>query len=80
MDLVKSVGERRLEWYRDGRERGIVLRGLGPSSVSVAAVAWKHGDPASLEHSPQHTSAVPGDIARNLASSLEGALNAANAL
>ena len=37
MDLVKAAGFRRLEWYRDARDRGILVSVAPGGSLGVAA-------------------------------------------
>jgi hypothetical protein len=43
MDLAKGEGYRRLEWFMDGLERGILLR-IGPDGgFAVSTLVWKTG-------------------------------------
>lgn len=80
MDLVKLPGHRRLEWYRDGRDRGILIAEAGPGSVSVRALTWKRSDPDSNREEP-HTPRIDAEeLAKSLSQVLDAALEAANRL
>jgi len=41
MDLAKDAESRRLEWFSDGLERGIVIRADGESGFAIDVVAWR---------------------------------------
>lgn len=80
MDLVRIPEGRRLEWYRDGRDRGILIADAGSGSVSVQAVTWKRSDPDS-DRSEPHTPLIDAEeLASSLSAVLDGALEAANRL
>lgn len=79
MDLNKSEGVRRLEWYRDGHERGILLTAAPDGTISITAQAWKRDD-TSLRSTSMADHLGPEELARDLTSLLEGGLEAANAL
>jgi hypothetical protein len=68
MDLDKNGEFRRLAWYRDGHDRGILLTAGADVTISVTAQAWRSGDDTSLRSD------------RVLTSLLEKGLEAANAL
>lgn len=80
MDLKRQEGSRRLEWHRDGLERGILLESDPAGAISVWAVAWSHGDEASMRKSACHEGLPSEALARDLSSVLEETLGAANAL
>ncbi|MCG6989412.1 MAG: hypothetical protein LJF06_14715 [Gemmatimonadetes bacterium] len=80
MDLDKKGGVRRLEWYRDGHDRGILLTSASDGTVSVTAQAWKRGDDASLRRTPVREHVPPDELAGSLTSLLERGLEAANGL
>jgi hypothetical protein len=80
MDLVKEAGTRRLEWYRDGRERGILIAVADGGSLQVTAQAWTRGSDASLTTVPQGAPHAPSALSDNLSAILDPALDAANAL
>ena len=80
MDLVKDAQTRRLEWYRDGRERGIHLEATTEGAVLVTVQAWSRGDASSATTGPQGPPHAPEALARNLSAILGQALDAANGL
>lgn len=80
MDLDKEGDVRRLEWYRDGRDRGILLAVAGDDTISVTAQAWKRGDEASLRHKAVEERVPLDELSGSLTSLLERGLEAANAL
>jgi hypothetical protein len=80
MDLVRLPEGRRLEWYRDGRDRGILIEDAGSGSVSVRALTWKRSDPES-DRAQEYTPLIDAEeLASSLSSVLDGALEAANRL
>jgi len=80
MDLVKDEGTRRLEWYRDGRERGILVEATDGGTLRVTAQAWSREDASSMAALPQGPPHAPEALAKNIAAILEQALEAANGL
>jgi hypothetical protein len=80
MDLNKNGGVRRLEWYRDGHDRGILLTAAPDGTISVTAQAWKRGDEGSLRRAPVNERVSPDELAGSLTSLLERGLEAANRL
>jgi hypothetical protein len=80
MDLMRDDGMRRLEWYRDGRERGILLEATADGTLRVTAQAWSRGDASSTTALPQGPPHAPDALAKNIATILEQALEAANGL
>jgi len=80
MDLAKDAGKRRLEWYRDGRERGILLQVTDGGALTVTAQAWRRGDEDSLTTLPQGPPHAADALANNLSTILGQALEAANGL
>jgi hypothetical protein len=80
MDLAKDEGVRRLEWYRDGHERGILLAAGADGRISVTAQAWKRGDDASLQRTPMAEDLSLDALTPQLTALLERGLEAANAL
>ncbi len=78
MDLIKGEGFRRLEWYRDGRDRGILVSAEA-GSVSVHGMAW-HGDPDAAQKQSTGDPMAPGDFVAELSIVLAGATEVANAL
>ncbi len=80
MDLTRNGDTRRLEWYFDGFDRGILLTAGGDGTVTVAALAWKRGDDASVRSTPVREAVPLEELAGSLTSLLEQGLEAANAL
>jgi len=80
MDLAKEPGLRRLGWYREGMERAIDVASSGDGTLTVTALCWKTNDPSSERRAPQRERVQPEDLAAELSSILEAALEAANAL
>lgn len=80
MDLDKEPSLRRLRWYRDGLERGIVLEAGTDGSVSVSAVSWETDDPTSERRAPERDTLPAEDLSARLSIILEAALARANAL
>lgn len=80
MDLVRDEGMRRLEWYRDGRERGILVEATPDGTLRVTAQAWILGDAPSLSALPQGPPHAPDALAKNLSAILDQALEAANGM
>lgn len=78
MDLIKDQGYRRLEWYRDGRDRGILVSAEA-GSLSVVAMAW-NGDPEAAQKQSAGDPMAPEDFAAELSVVLERATEAANDL
>ena len=80
MDLNKNGGVRRLEWYRDGHERGILLTADSGGAISIVAQAWKRGDETSLRRTPIAERLGAEELTRDLSSHLEHGIEAANSL
>jgi len=79
MDLTKEAGFRRLEWYRDGRDRGILVTATADDALDVTAMAWS-GDPAAAQQASLRTAIAPDDLVTHLTIVLDGATEAANTL
>ncbi|MDX1492653.1 MAG: hypothetical protein R3253_01165 [Longimicrobiales bacterium] len=45
IDLVKGEGHRRLEWFSEGLERGIVIEVRGDGAFDVTALTWRGRSP-----------------------------------
>ena len=79
MDLIKDEASRRLQWYRDGRDRGILLSPAGDGGLEVTALAWS-GDPDAVQREKVGDDIPSGDLAARLSTALDVATEAANAL
>ena len=75
VDLAKSEDHRRLEWYSDGFERGILVATDG-AGFGLALLKWKSGQADDAEPHPFRDGVPAGEV-RKL---LDEAINAANAL
>ena len=80
MDLEKAPSTRKLTWFRDGLERGLLLSASADGQVSVTALAWKRGDETSERSAPCAPDAPEAEVAEGMTSILERAVDAANAL
>lgn len=80
MDLLKEGDARRLEWYREGSDRGILIERAGDGSVSIHAVTWKRSDPSSERRLQHHAGIASEELAASLSKFLDSALDAANEL
>lgn len=45
LDLSKGERYRRLEWFTDGLERGILIEAVAPERFQVRAMTWRSGKP-----------------------------------
>jgi hypothetical protein len=79
MDLVKDEAFRRLEWYRDGMDRGIRVSVTPAGTLEVTALVWS-GDPEGARTAPVGDAVAPDELAHRLSGILDGAAEAANAL
>lgn len=80
MDLDKNGEVRRLEWYRDGHDRALLLSAENDGTISVTAQSWKRGDEASVRRAPVEQHVPVGEIVESLTALLERGREAANAL
>ena len=76
MDLSKGEDYRRLEWFSEGLERGILIRPDGDGGFDVDVVAWRNGRPDEL----RGESAESGTAADDISPVLAAAIDTANAL
>jgi hypothetical protein len=80
MDLVREPAARRLEWYRDGLDRGILLEAGPDGRLQATALAWNREEPGTPARSTP-LDPMPADLpTRALTATLEEGLRAANAL
>lgn len=81
MDLIKEqADERVLTWYRDGRERGIVLTAETGGALTLTAAAWATNKPETRTATSVRTGVDPAELAASLTASLEEVMDAANEL
>ena len=76
MDLSKGSDFRRLEWFAEGLERGILIEAEGSDGFRLGVLSWPTG---SAEISAQ--ASVSGGLSgADLIGHLQGAIDAANEL
>jgi len=76
MDLSKGGDYRRLEWFSEGLERGILLRPTDDGDFAVDVMAWRNGRPDEVTVG-NADEGVPPDAVTSV---LTEAINAANTL
>lgn len=76
LDLAKSEGHRRLEWFSERLERGLVIEAAGPERFDLSAIAWPSGEPEARSE----VSIAEGIDASELKAALSKAIETANAL
>ena len=76
MDLTKGSGFRRLEWFTEGKERGILIESDGDGSFRAKAIAWKTGSD-DVSDGAEIGSGLSGE---ELVKRLNQAIETANAL
>jgi hypothetical protein len=76
MDLAKGDGYRRLEWFTEGLERGILIEPTADGAFRVAALSWKTG---RAEHRSE-ADVADGLAADKVTKVLDDAIESANAL
>ena len=79
MDLIKGDDFRRLEWYLDSMDRGILVSVTPAGTIEVAAMAWS-GDVAAARHEAVGDAIATEDFVADLTNVLAGAIERANAL
>ena len=80
MDLEKEASSRRLTWFREGRDRGILLEVAADGALSMTAMSWKTRHEADAERRLVVERIEQADLADRLSALLEEGLEAANAL
>ena len=76
LDLAKADGHRRLEWFSEGLERGIVIEPTDGGGYDVRVLTWRSGRPES-----QNERVVSEGLSvQDLRSSLSDAIETANGL
>lgn len=76
MDLAKGPDYRRLEWFTEGLERGILIRVTPSGDFDLTALAWKTGRAQELAEA----GAAEGLGAEGLSAALTRAIDVANGL
>ncbi len=76
MDLIKGPDFRRLEWFTEGLERGILIESDGDGALRLGVLSWPTG---STEISAR-AAAGEGLSGEELITSLQTAIDAANKL
>jgi hypothetical protein len=76
MDLSRGDGYRRLKWFSDGLERGILIRPADEGTLAVDVMAWRNGALDTLTGG----SATDPTSVDEIAEVLKGAIDVANTL
>jgi hypothetical protein len=76
MDLAKGEGYRRLEWFTEGLERGILIEAEPSGGVRVLVLTWKTGHADRLVSEDVARDVEPGSVTKLL----DDAIETANAL
>ena len=76
MDLSKGPDYRRLEWFSEGLERGILVRPVGDGAFDIDVMAWRNGQPDRYRDG----SVSEGATLDGMSALLSEAIDAANAL
>jgi hypothetical protein len=76
VDLSRGAGYRRLEWFADGFERGIVIDDGGDGTFHVGVLKWKSGTDGEIAPTPVDD----GLSSSAVIAVLGGAIEAANGL
>ena len=71
MDLSKGVDYRRLEWFTEGFERGILIRRGEGDRFELAALTWKSGGAEKNIASAPIGSPTAAELSRALADAIE---------
>lgn len=72
MDLAKDETSRRLEWFAEGLERGILIEHEA-DAFSVSVVTWKTGNVESLVRDPVGDGLSAEDVGAMLSDSIDRA-------
>ena len=81
MDLVKERDdERLLTWYREGRERAIVIGAGDENGLTLSAAAWATNKPETRQTRLMSEGVDPEALSKSLSGTLEDVLDAANDL
>ena len=75
VDLAKGEAYRRLEWYSDGSERGILVAADG-DGYGLSVLKWKSGQAEGAEPHPFRDGVPAAEVTKLL----DEAIHAANAL
>lgn len=76
MDLTKGAAHRRLEWFKEGLERGIRIDAEAAGSFGVRVMSWRTG----AEESNAESSVGSGLTAEAIGLLLSDIIETANAL
>lgn len=76
LDLAKGEDHRRLEWFSEGLERGIVLSADDGGGFDVHVVSWRSGSPEHRVEAP----VAEGLSADEVRDALSDAIETANGL
>lgn len=80
MDLVREPSARRLEWFRGGLDRGILLEAGPDGGLAASALAWNREEPGVAPRTKRLDPLLRAPTPRALTAALEEGLRAANEL
>ena len=80
MDLEKREASRRLAWFREGLDRGILVEVGADRSFSVSALAWRSRDASSERKAPVAERIDAAELPTRLSGLLDQATEIANGL
>ena len=73
VDLSKSDEHRRLEWYSDGFERGIVIELTDDGTFDIGVFKWTSGGADSATPVALHVGVATDDVMHHLDPAVEAA-------
>lgn len=71
VDLYRGDGHRRLEWFTEGLERGILIEARGSGRFRVLARTWRSGAPDSRAEVPVAEELGVDELKKVLADAIE---------
>lgn len=73
MDLSKGDGYRRLEWFTEGLERGILVEASALEMFRVTVLSWRTGVAESRKETVQRDAVPIGEISGVLTEAIDAA-------
>lgn len=73
MDLAKGDGYRRLEWFTEGLERGILVQPDEGGAFKLTVMSWKTGNPEDRTESDLGAGISPDDLSGHLTAAIDAA-------
>lgn len=73
LDLAKRPSSRRLEWFTDGLERGILVEAVSDGGFHVHALCWATGSEEVRARAAVARCATPEELVRTLSAAIDAA-------